>query len=134
MENAREILQENILGSVATVNEDGSPWATPVHIFFDDEAVYWFSHTSGQHSKNVARDPRVSVTVWSPDESKGIKGVYVSGTVQALDVDETEAKKQLVVDRIGKVPSVFDGATAYKLPFGELNREKSYGNCWYFYS
>ncbi len=133
-DDARQILAENILGSVSTVNEDGSPWATPVHIFYDDEALYWFSHDTARHSQNISRDARVSVNVWSPDESKGPKGVYFNGQAEVLGAAETAEKKQLVVDRIGVVPKVFEGATAYRLAFGRLDQEKSRGNCWYFYT
>ena len=52
-DEARAILNENLVGAVATINADGSPWISPVHIFSDDEAVYWFSDENRQHSMNV---------------------------------------------------------------------------------
>ena len=134
-DDLRQLLDENILGAVGTVNENGSPWVTPVHVFFDNDAIYWFSHAKAQHSQNIAREARVSVTVWSPDESKGIKGVYLNGLVQTLSGDEaTAAATQLVLDRLGSIPRAFEGASAYRLPIGVLDKTKSYGNCWYFYS
>lgn len=133
-DEARAILAENILGTLATVNDDGSAWATPLHIFSDDKAIYWFSLADKQHSRNIARDPRVSVSVFSPDESRGPKGVYINGSVEVLDSTQAEAAKQLVVERIGKFPSAFEQAAAYRLPIGQLNSSKSAGNCWYFYT
>ncbi|MES2631279.1 MAG: pyridoxamine 5'-phosphate oxidase family protein [Patescibacteria group bacterium] len=133
-EEARTILQENILGTVATLNEDGSPWSTPVHVFSDDEAVYWFSHETAQHSINVEKDPRVSLTLFSPDVSRGPKSVYINGSVTKLGVEETTEAKNLMVAKIGKIPDFYAQATAYRLPIGEINRGKSYGNCWYFYT
>ena len=133
-DEARAILSENIIGVLATVNQDGSPWANPVHTFFDDEAIYWFSYADKQHSLNIDRDPRISLTVFSPDLSRGPKGVYINGQVQKLDVDETTAAQKLRVARIGKVPVFFEGTVGYKLKFGELNSSKTSGNCWYFYT
>ena len=130
----QDIFANNIIGSVATLNEDGSPWVTPVHIFADDEAVYWFSMEDKQHSQNVERDPRVSLTLFSSDLSHGPKGVYLNGSAEKLNEEETEQAKQLVEARIGKIPANFASATAYKLKIGQLNSSKSAGDCWYFYS
>ncbi len=133
-EAARAILNENILGTIATLNEDGSPWSTPVHVFSDDEAVYWFSYEDKQHSINVEKDPRVSLTLFSPDESRGPKGVYINGSVTKLDDEATTVAKQLMVKKIGKIPPYFEQATGYRLPIGQFNSSKSTGNCWYFYT
>ena len=133
-EEARVILNENILGTIATINEDGSPWGSPVHIFSDEMAVYWFSYEDKVHSINIERDPRVSLTLFSPDESRGPKGIYVNSIVTKLDDESTTAAKQLMVAKIGKIPTYFEKATGYRLLIGELNSGKSTGNCWYFYS
>lgn len=133
-DDARAILNENILGNVATVNEDGSPWASPIHVFSDEEAVYWFSYEDKQHSLNVERDPRVSLTLFSPDESRGPKGIYINGIVTKLDDEATTQARQLMVAKIGKIPTYFEQATGYKLPIGTFNSSKSTGNCWYFYT
>jgi nitroimidazol reductase NimA-like FMN-containing flavoprotein (pyridoxamine 5'-phosphate oxidase superfamily) len=133
-DGAREILNENILGTVATVNEDGSPWSTPVHLFSDEEAVYWFSYVDKIHSLNIERDARVSVALFSPDASRGPKGVYLNGRVTKLNVDETAVAKQLMLAKIGTIPTYFELATGYRIEIGELNSSKTSGNCWYFYS
>lgn len=134
MNEVKEIFADNLVGSIATLKEDGSPWVTPVHLFADDKAVYWFSLESRQHSINVARDPRVSATLFSLDMSHGPKAVYVSGVAEVLGVDDTTKAKSLIEAKMGKIPGPFQEMTAYRLPFGELNRGKSTGNCWYFYT
>lgn len=133
-EQAQAILNENILGTLATVNEDGSPWATPLHVVADNDALYWFSTEDKAHSANIARDGRVSVALFSPDESRGPKGVYVNGRAELLGSEQRAAVYALFQGRLGSVPSVFDTASAYKLPFGSLDEQKSTGNCWYFYN
>ena len=134
MENIEHILNENVIGSIATINEDGSPWATPVHVFSDDEAVYWFSLEDKQHSQNIARDPRVSLTLPSLDMSHGPKAVYISGSAELLGVDDTTESRKLIEAKIGKIPEPFLQMSGYKLKIGELNGGKSTGNCWYFYT
>lgn len=133
-DEARTILSENILGTVATINEDGSPWSTPVHVFSDDEAVYWFSCGDKQHSLNIERDPRVSLTLFSPDLSRGSKGIYINGIVAKLDDESTTSAKQLIFAKTSKIPPYFERAVGYKLTIGLLNSSKSTSNCWYFYS
>jgi nitroimidazol reductase NimA-like FMN-containing flavoprotein (pyridoxamine 5'-phosphate oxidase superfamily) len=133
-EEARAILNNNLIGAIATINQDGSPWVSPIHVFSDDEAVYWFSNEDRQHSINVEHDPRVSLSLFSPDASHGAKGVYINGTVQKLDVAATTVAKKLIEAKIGKMIPVFEKATAYRLPIGQINSSKSVGNCWYFYT
>lgn len=133
-EQTRAILNENILGVLATINEDGSPWATPLHIVSDDTALYWFSAHDRVHSANLARDNRATITIFSPDTSHGLQGVYVSGQAELLDSEGHARAHELFQKRLGTVPPSFANWSAYRLPIGTLNEQKSTGNCWYFYS
>ena len=133
-DQAQAIFDESVLGTLATVNQDGSPWATPVHVATDGEAVYWFSHETTVHSRNIERDQRVSLALFSPDESRGPKGVYINGRAEKLDQPRADRAREVFTARIGTLPPIFQTAQAYRLPVGELNAEKSTGKCWYFYS
>lgn len=132
MDAIKAILNDNLIGTVATLNEDGSPWATPVHIFADDEALYWFSQPEHRHSQNIERDARVSVSLWSKTE--GTKGVYVSGVATKLNSSQTEQTLNIVIEAVGGVPPVFQNTAAYRLPIGQLETSKSSENRWYFYT
>ena len=133
-EQAQAIFDQNVLGTLATVNEDGSPWASPLHVVTDGEAVYWFSKDATVHSQNIARDSRVSLSLFSPDESKGPKGVYINGRAEKLAGEGDARARQVFTARVGSLPPVFAAASAYQLPLGTYSDEKSTGNCWYFYS
>lgn len=133
-EEVRAIFDANLVGAIATVNEDGSPWVSPLHIVTDERAVYWFSTEDKQHSLNVERDPRVSLTLFSSDLSRGPKGVYINGNADKLDVAATTEAKKLLEAKIGFLPQSFVDATGYRLTLGEINRGKTTGNCWYFYT
>ena len=134
MNQVNELFAENILATLATVNADGTPWSTPLHVASDGEYVYWFSKESTVHSQNIARDPRVSLTLFSPDESRGPKGVYVNGQVELLRGDSEQTAREIIGMRLGGFPPAFAAAKAYRLPIEVYNAEKSTGNCWYFHS
>lgn len=132
MENVKEILTANLVGTLATLNEDGSPWATPVHVFSDDNAVYWYSQDDRQHSVNIARDARVSLALWARVE--GTKAAYIQGRAERLDGDAAEQAFALVRTPDGSLPGVFENTSPYKLVVGPLNTSKSSENRWYFYT
>lgn len=61
---AREILEVGEYCVVATVDEDGTPYATPLSYFVDGDDLY--IHTGAHKSQKVRnweRDPRVCLTV-----------------------------------------------------------------------
>lgn len=126
------ILAGNLIGTLATLNEDGSPWATPVHIFADDQALYWFSKATHQHSQNIELDQRVSVALWAKDQ--GTKGAYVSGRAVKLNDEETAKALEIVVATVGTIPPVFENTSGYRLEVGQINSSKSGDNRWYFYT
>ena len=104
MEDIKKILEANLVGTVATVNGDGSPWATPVHVFADDTALYWFSKDTQQHSVNIERETRVSLALWARVE--GTLGAYISGSVAKLSAEETTKALDIVVATIGVIQSL----------------------------
>lgn len=80
---AREVLRDIHHILVATVNEDGSPHASPVLFVFDDRLHgFWASSLAALHSQNIARDPRVFLCVF--DSLNGHSGLFLSGTAVAL--------------------------------------------------
>lgn len=133
-EEAQAVFDENILGVLATTNEDGTPWASALHVLTDGRAVYWFSKETTEHSQNIARDGRVSLSLFSPDESRGPKGVYVNGRAEKLSGDDDQQARDVFVKRLGSLPAAFETATVYRLPIGTYSEQKSTGKCWYFYS
>lgn len=133
-EQAQQVFNDNVLGMIATINENGSPWISPLHLVTDGDYVYWFSKDTTVHSTNIVRYPRVSLSLFSPDTSKGPTGVYVNGQAEKLSGEADKSARQVMEKRLGSFPSNFDAASAYRLPLGAYDDEKSTGNCWYFYS
>lgn len=120
------------VGSLGTVNDDGSPWSTPLHFAFGDDKIVWLSAEHTQHSVNIERDPRVSIVVWSNTEVENVKGVYVQTTARKVTGVEEVAARQLYAARFGKVPEKFAAASTYIAPLGEINTTKTRGGRIYF--
>lgn len=129
----QQFLSEVVHGALATINEDGSPWVVPLHIFFDQSAnaIVWFSHEKANHSANIIREPRVSMTAWGGTPSAA---AYIGGSAYKLEEAKKNDARALVEAKTGSFPPIFEGADAYILPLGKYDLEKSTENRWYFYT
>lgn len=125
------ILASNPVGNLATINENHTPWVTPLHLLYDEGYIYWLSSTQSQHSQNITARPQVSLSVWSPDESKGLTGLFIQSLAEVLDAEETERIRRAFTERFGRVPPALNGAAAYRVSIGKVNENKSFGNCIY---
>lgn len=56
-EESEALLQRQQVGHLATLNEDGSPYVTPVHFVYMDEAIYIHGLGAGQKVENLKRNP-----------------------------------------------------------------------------
>ena len=76
--------------TLATADEHGSPWSTPVWFASADLVdFYWVSSPRARHSVNVAQRPDVALSVFDSHQAPGTGvGVYVRATaVQVPDAD-----------------------------------------------
>lgn len=127
-------LAAHLHGALATVNDDGAPCAIPVHLFYDEGVLYWFSREETRHSQNIARDPRVSITMWSAPENAPPSGLYVQSRAEKLDDDAQKRAEKLVEQRLGAMPPYFAGTRAYAAALGTPDEVHSSTGRWYFYS
>ncbi|MGH9262415.1 MAG: TIGR03618 family F420-dependent PPOX class oxidoreductase [Acidimicrobiales bacterium] len=56
------------IAAVTTLMPDGTPQTTPLWVDADDEHVLLNTEVHRQKFKNVARDPRVTVTIWDAEQ------------------------------------------------------------------
>ncbi|HWT40414.1 MAG TPA: pyridoxamine 5'-phosphate oxidase family protein [Dongiaceae bacterium] len=131
---AASVFSHTTFGALATINEDGSPWAVPLHIFHDNGAVYWLSAEETQHSQNILRDGRVSLTAWALKEGEAPRAIYVSGIATQLKASEMDDVKARMTAKLGSTPPIYDTTRAYRLVLGNINSSKSGKNRWYFYT
>lgn len=108
--------------TLATINEDGSPRATPLLAYFSDGRIVWRSNEDARHSKNIARDARVSISGWYEDtEENEFKAVYIAS--QAVNNGDTQVAEEYQ-----------NSTNEYYAFVGELDEEESLPNRYYFRS
>ncbi len=97
-------LKETRIGTLCTLNEDGSPNAMPIWYHWDGKKVLMFSARDTGKVRRLAKDPRACLSVADP---VGVKEnwVTVEGTVKVLE----EGGKDLSL-RLAKIyydPEIF---------------------------
>jgi hypothetical protein len=62
---ARTIIDENLYMTLATADESGLPWASPVYYASEEySAFYWVSAPEATHSRNLAVRPQASIVIF----------------------------------------------------------------------
>jgi len=95
---ALQILRTIQYATIATSDEQGNPWNTPVFCAFDDDSnIYWSSHPDSVHSLNIANNHKAFIVFYNSlaDEGEGL-GLYMSTDVRALE-DSEEIKLALTL-------------------------------------
>ena len=89
---ARAVVDANKYMVLATVDEDGRPWISPV--YYAPEAYtefFWLSWPGARHSRNIAVRPEVSIVVFdSQVQIGGAQAVYIRAVAEQLDGAEVE--------------------------------------------
>jgi uncharacterized protein YhbP (UPF0306 family) len=70
-DRVKTLLQAIRYATISTIDKDGRPWAAPVWYVFDDSNIYWWSPIEAQHSKNIADNPAVYITVFDSTVPEG---------------------------------------------------------------
>jgi nitroimidazol reductase NimA-like FMN-containing flavoprotein (pyridoxamine 5'-phosphate oxidase superfamily) len=88
---AQEIVDGARYMVLATADEDGVPWASPVWFAPDGYTEFlWVSREDTRHSRNLAVRPRLSIVIFDSSVPLGTgEGVYMDALAQ--QVDEPEA-------------------------------------------
>jgi len=108
-EKYADLLSNNkAFANLGTLNRDGSPQVTPVWVDFDGKHVRINSARGRQKDKNIARDPRVSLSIQDPANPYRyleIRGKVVEATEKGAD------------DHINSLAKKYLGKDVY--PFGQ---------------
>lgn len=101
-EETRKLLDGRNFATVATLNRDGGPQTSVVWIARDGDMVL-FSTTAGrQKARNLARDPRVSLTVF--DTANPYRSIDIRGTAELIDDPEKALPRELSQKYLGEDP------------------------------
>ena len=102
-EQINNLLQRAQTGSLATLNPDGTPYSTPIHFVYYDNAIFVHGLPKGKKLDNIAQDSRVGFSVFEMDKllldpdgkswdtNTKYESVIISGTAKL--VDDIEEKR-----------------------------------------
>lgn len=117
--HALEILEETHSCTLATMDPDGSPRATPMFFAFDDQLrVYFLSDPNTAHVANLLRDERVAMGFY-PDVSgwKDIRGLQMKGTATVLSPDDLDQAWEVYQARfpfLSEIPEAVEVSVLYR--------------------
>jgi PPOX class probable F420-dependent enzyme len=94
-EAARRLVDGKNFATVATINPDGGPQTSVVWVTREGDAVLFSVLARRRKARNLARDPRVSVTVY--DLANPYESVEIRGTAEL--VDDTERALSVALSR-----------------------------------
>jgi PPOX class probable F420-dependent enzyme len=109
-------LTHNLIAWLTTVRPDGQPVSVPVWFLLRaDETILIFSQAGKQKLRNIAANPRVSLTLDVTDIGRNI--VRIEGTVaQATDVAPVTEQPAYLAKYTERIAALFDTPQR----FGEL--------------
>ncbi len=86
MTSTKDILEKISYITLATADENGQPWNTPVFSVTDAKGnFYWGSYKDSQHSKNIHANNKVFLVIYDSTVPPGEgEGVYVKGHAEEL--------------------------------------------------
>ncbi|WP_069165986.1 PPOX class F420-dependent oxidoreductase [Nocardia altamirensis] len=103
-EKVRDLLERPIYASLGTTRPNGAPQVNPMWFVWDGEFI-WFTHTNyRQKFKNVADEPRVSISIFDPDDP--YRYIEVRGVVDHIDGDPDGALYTRLSERYNNGPVV----------------------------
>ena len=108
-DRVRTVLESNRYLVLGTVQPDGSPRVSPVYFTADGaDTFFWVSSPGAQHSRNIARDPRVELVVFDSSLLPGeTAAVYVTATAEEVAADELETACATAFAHVGEGARAF---------------------------
>ena len=92
-ETAKRLLDAQTFAVVSTINPDGAPQSSVVWIKRDGDDILFSSIRGRRKTRNLERDPRVSVVLYDPAD--GYSYVEVRGTVSMTEEGGDELINEL---------------------------------------
>ena len=108
-ETAARLLAENRYAVLATADDAGAPWASPVWFAHGGlTTIVWVSSPDARHSRALAADPRIAVTVFDssvvPNHGSAFYGRGTAVICQDADLPEHLKTFNAESDRQGLAP------------------------------
>jgi pyridoxine/pyridoxamine 5'-phosphate oxidase len=88
----RGIVDANRYMTIATADEEGRPWVSPVWFATSDyRELFWVSRPEARHSRNIALRPEVAIAIFDSQQPPGTgEGVYLRGGAELVPEPERD--------------------------------------------
>jgi PPOX class probable F420-dependent enzyme len=101
-DGVRDLLERPVFASLATTRPDGAPQVNPMWFVWDGEFI-WFTHTTyRQKYRNIAHEPRVSISIFDPEQP--YRYAEFRGIVDHIDPDPEAKMYQRLSERYDGTP------------------------------
>jgi nitroimidazol reductase NimA-like FMN-containing flavoprotein (pyridoxamine 5'-phosphate oxidase superfamily) len=89
---ARRLVDANMYMTLATADEGGRPWASPVWFApHGDDRFLWVSAPETRHSRNIAARREIAIVIFDSTVSVGAaEALYVEAVAEELHADALE--------------------------------------------
>ncbi|NUP26064.1 MAG: PPOX class F420-dependent oxidoreductase [Nocardia sp.] len=101
-DEARRLLDGKNFATVATIEADGRPQTSVVWIDREGEAILFSSLTNRRKVRNLARDPRIGLTVF--DSANPYRSVDIQGTAELIEDPDKALPVRLSQKYLGENP------------------------------
>jgi PPOX class probable F420-dependent enzyme len=98
----RQLVDGRNFATIATLNPDGSPQTSVIWVGLDGDAVVFSTTTSRLKTRNIRRDPRVSLTIH--DATNPYRTVEIRGKAEVIDDPKRELGRRLSHKYVGEDP------------------------------
>ena len=97
-QKAQQILDSNLYLTIAVADEHGEPWiANLYYAVTDDGTFYWYSSKETRHSKLIAKNPKVALSIFdSTATGDDVDALYIQADAYEV-TDKLELLKGLKV-------------------------------------
>jgi nitroimidazol reductase NimA-like FMN-containing flavoprotein (pyridoxamine 5'-phosphate oxidase superfamily) len=87
---ARSVIDSNRYMTLATADEHGAPWASPVwYAPMEHREFLWVSKPEARHSRNLAVRPELALVIFDSHQAGGWNALYMTGVAEEIaDVDD----------------------------------------------
>jgi Pyridoxamine 5'-phosphate oxidase len=92
---ARRMFASLPSAAVATTSADGSPHVVPLWFVWPEDAIFVSARQDGQTWANVARDPRVAITIDLGRAWVEVAGVEILGLAEPLSAESAAMRKPI---------------------------------------
>ena len=92
---ARRMFASLPSAAVATTSADGSPHVVPLWFVWPEDAIFVSTRQDGRTWANVARDPRVAITIDLGRAWVEVAGVEILGLAEPLSAESAAMRKPI---------------------------------------